>query len=46
MPLGNAFKVLFMDKNYAFIEITEGIYEGFYFVFKLESLPELKNEDT
>lgn len=44
--LGNAFKVLFMDKNYAFIEITKGIYEGFYFVFKLESLPELKNEDT
>lgn len=44
--LGNAFKVLFMDKNYAFIEITEGIYEGFYFVFRLESLPELKNENT
>lgn len=44
--LGSAFKVLFMDKNYAFIEIIEGIYEGFYFVFRLEALPELKNENT
>lgn len=44
--LGSAFKVLFMDDNYAFIEITEGVYEGFYFVFRLETLPELKNENT
>lgn len=44
--LGSAFKVLFMDDNYAFIEIIEGVYEGFYFVFRLEALPELTNEDT
>ena len=44
--LGSAFKVLFMDDNYAFIEITEGVYDGFCFVFRLETLPELKNENT
>lgn len=44
--LGNAFKVLFMDNDYAFVEITEGDSEGLYFVFRLETLPELKNENT
>lgn len=29
-----------------FIEITEGVYDGFCFVFRLETLPELKNENT
>lgn len=44
--IGIEFKVLFMNNDYAFIEITKGASSGFYFIFKIEKLPEITNENT